>query len=111
MSLLDVTVDPYIDSIEKKRQYNKEYYRNTVKPKRQLQRALQAVETTTLPEDRSFTELIELNKTLTAKVARIERELLAVKQALDTTRRQNHELILLNAKRILPDVGNLSPPS
>lgn len=102
MSLINVSGEPPTDPIERKRQYNREYYQKTIKPKRQLEKKISKSLVDTTKD-----ELMDMNSQLVVKINLLERELLATKQALNVARKQNYELMLLNAERILPDLRNV----
>ena len=117
--ILSPEVQKYIEQAEHKRQYNKDYYRSRVKPKKEEQkrelellreRCAQLESRIHAPAEliearQEIVTLTERNSELLEKLHQYEKELLAVKQALEVTRQRNYELMSLKSDQLLPSLG------
>jgi glucan phosphorylase len=120
-----VDLTRHLEQIERKRQYNRDYYQKNVKPKKEREKqeldllrarvAQLELQLDTSDEvsryQREIVALSERNNDLTMKLHRLEQELLATKQALEVTRQRNFELLSIKADQILPSLEGLSLPS
>uniref|UniRef100_A0A6C0IZM0 BZIP domain-containing protein n=1 Tax=viral metagenome TaxID=1070528 RepID=A0A6C0IZM0_9ZZZZ len=120
-----VDLNRHLEQIERKRQYNRDYYQKNVKPKKEREKqeldllrarvAQLELQLDTSDEvsryKREIVALSERNNDLTMKLHRLEQELLATKQALEVTRQRNFELLSIKADQILPSLEGLSLPS
>lgn len=124
-SLGPVDLNRYVEQIERKRQYNREYYHKNVKPKKEHQKAeldllrerVAELETQLDTSDevarchREIASLTERNNELIQKLHRYEQEFLSTKQALEMSRQRIFDLMSIKADQILPNLDGLSPPS
>lgn len=126
MSLSSVTpdirdIDRYIGQIERKRQYNRDYYHRNVKPKKEQQKQeLEQLRERVAQLDisnelancqREISRLTAQNQELTTRLRRQEQELLATRQALEVSRQRNFQLMSIKADQILPDLEGLTLPT
>ena len=114
-------VQKYINQIERKREYNRSYYHNKVKVKRETEkgeletlreRCFQLEKYIQQPKsDSLFNELKEQNKLLSDQVSNLNRQIVELnndnaylRQMLDTSRKRHHELMMLKMDEILPKI-------
>lgn len=119
-----VDLNKYVAQIERKRQYNREYYHKNVKPKKeqerqeiellrlriaQLEQQLESSDEVSRYQI-EITKLSARNNDLIEKLHHLEQELLATKQALEVSRQRNFELMAIKADQILPNLEGVSLP-
>lgn len=115
-----VDLNRYVEQIERKREYNRKYYQNNIKPKKQHQKqelellrekiAQLDVSDEVARYRREIALLTERNNELLNKLHQHEQESLAIKQALEMSRQRNFELMSIKVDHILPNLEGLTLP-
>lgn len=107
----DSSIMKYIQQVERKREYNRQYYRSKIKPQKEIQKQEleQLREQNTelqgrLVSNEELDALKQENRDLLNKLQRAEQELIAVKKALEVARQRNYELLMQKADEILPSL-------
>ena len=107
----------YIDQVERKKQYNRDYYHSKVKPKRSAQKQelelyrQQCTEFKSqleLSESSSISQLNEEIRNLSELVQKYKSENNALIEALNVARQRNYEILIQKADDFLPNVKGIS---
>lgn len=123
-------IQKFIQQIEKKKEYNRSYYRTRVKPKRETEKyelellrekcaklesdidRLQSgkPEGSLLMEDlkKQNQNLTSENFKLTQQIFKLTRDNTMLTQLLETARQRNYELMMQRADDLLPSLQNLT---
>ena len=123
-------IQKYIQQIERKKQYNRDYYHSKVKPKRENQKQEidvlrerniilenyvkqtegQSKEDPIIVNElkRQIQTLNDKNFDLNQQIDRLQHDNNTLRQALEVARQRNYELMMQKADDILPNIQNLT---
>lgn len=121
-----------LEQIQRKRDYNRSYYRSKVKPKRETERkeldflrercsqlekmisqlnsqSHNPAESSTIRELKEQIRILtDKNYTLSQQISKLLQDNKTLQQALDIARQRNYELMLQRSDELLPNVQGLS---
>lgn len=123
-------VQKYLQQMERKKEYNRSYYQNKIKPKRETDKQeLERVKEKCVQleehivqlqneEPRTSTIIENLRKTnqnltnenleLKQQVMKLKNDCVTIGQLLDAARQRNYELMMEKADHLLPNIQNLT---
>ncbi len=89
-----IDVQKALQSYQRKREYNQTYYQTKTKPRKEQEKA-------------QLTQLSNL-ESLYNLIDQLQTENASLRSALEHVNRKNNELMILNARTLLPNLNNLS---
>ena len=110
MDLNPAELQRFVDQIQRKRTYNRKYYHERVKPKREKEKQeLDHFRQCNVDESiEEITRLRQENEKLMLSIAQLQEELATLKETLDITRKRNYDLMMEKADHLIPKLGTIS---
>lgn len=118
----DIIIQKYVDQAERKKEYNKAYYQNKVKPKKEIQKhdleyfkdrcsqlELELFHYRNNSNQQSQnSKLINDNNELNQQLAIMIKDNSNLRKLLDATRQRVYELMMMKSDEILPPIQNIT---
>lgn len=107
-------INKCISQIKRKREYNRRYYQNKVKPqKEQEKKELQLLRKRCAQLEQNHqgeqvNYLMHQVQDLTDRLRQLEQENASLKEALEVSRQRNYELLINNAQQYLPNIEGMT---